>query len=36
MGQGEDFSGVGEGDGTFARRVEGVVDVDEELDECYG
>lgn len=30
VGQREDFRGVGEGDGAFARRVEGVVDVDEE------
>ena len=30
MGEGEDLCGVRERDGTFARRVEGVVDVDEE------
>jgi hypothetical protein len=34
MGQGEDFCRVGERDGAFARRVEGVVDVDEECDEA--
>jgi len=33
MGEWEDFCRVGEGDGSFARRVEGVVDVDEKCDQ---
>lgn len=34
MREGEDFGGVGEGDGAFAGGVEGVVDVDEEQDDA--